>query len=156
MSQENVEIVRRFMSAHEGEDLIPLIREFAERLGPEFQPHAVLAWWADDPGWQHAHPNIEWDSQVVEEQETAHGPTEVAVRWAGYLELWDSFVYRAVEYRDLGDWVLVPEDIRARGRDGVAVEMRIFVLHHVREGKVAVYRSRRTEQEALKAVGLEE
>ena len=45
---------------------------------------------------------------------------------------------------------------KARGRDGIVVEMRTFQLYRVREGKLAVYRVYLSEQEALKAVGLAE
>jgi ketosteroid isomerase-like protein len=75
---------------------------------------------------------------------------------ADWLEAWESLVNSSVDYRDLGDWVLVRLDTQARGRDGVAVNMRRFLLYQVRDGKVAVYRSFGTEQEALKAVELEE
>jgi hypothetical protein len=61
MSQESVEIVRRLNTPHEGEDVIPAIRESVERFGPDPQPDAVLAEWREDPGWQHMHPDIEWD-----------------------------------------------------------------------------------------------
>ena len=74
--------------------------------------------------------------------------------WADWVDVWESYIYRQLEYRDLGDWILVPAEIRARGRQGVAVEMRTFQLYQVREGKVAVYRVFLSEREALKAVGL--
>jgi hypothetical protein len=50
----------------------------------------------------------------------------------------------------------VPFETRARGREGIAVEMRSFVLYHVRERKIDVYRSFLSEQEALEAAGLRE
>src|SRR5256885_5751588 len=61
MSKENVQVVRRFNEPYDGRDLIPVILESVERLGPDPQPEAVLADWAGDPTWQHAHPEIEWD-----------------------------------------------------------------------------------------------
>jgi hypothetical protein len=73
---------------------------------------------------------------------------------ADWLEGWESYVHRVVEYRDLGDWVLVPLELRACGLTGVRVEMRAFQIIQVRDGKVAVYRSFRTEQKALEAAGL--
>jgi ketosteroid isomerase-like protein len=60
-------------------------------------------------------------------------------------------VFRVVEYRDLGGWVVVPTDVWARGRDGIPVEMRVFQIFRVREGKVAVMRAFLSEEEALAA-----
>jgi hypothetical protein len=151
-----VEIVRRFLAPYEGEDLVPHMREAVERLGPDFQPNAVLAYWAEDPGWQHVHPDIEWDVRAAELSSTAHGPREVAMWFADWVGVWESQINHVVEYRDLGDWVLVLMDMQARGREDIAVEMRRFQLYRVREGKVAVCRSFHTEREALKAVGLAE
>jgi hypothetical protein len=154
MSQEDVEVVRRFHEPYDGADLIPGMRVWVERLGPDFRADAVLAYWAEDPAWQHVHPDIEWDSRVGGLSETAHGAREVALWWADWLEVWETFVARVLQYRDLGDWILVPFDVRARGRGGIAVEIHAFALYQVREGKVAVYRSFLSEQEALDAAGL--
>ena len=41
MSQENVEIVRRFNEAHDGEDIIPLLRAGVERVGADPEPADV-------------------------------------------------------------------------------------------------------------------
>jgi hypothetical protein len=157
MSQENVEVVRRLNTPHEGEDVIPLIRESLERFGPYPQPDTVLAEWAKDPGWQHMHPEIEWDVSATGVFGTvAHGPRELALWWADWAEAWDSYVYRISEYRDLGDWVLTLTDVRARGRGGIPVEMRTFELYQARDAKVARYRAFLSEQEALEAAGLSE
>jgi hypothetical protein len=134
-----------------------LIRESLERFGPDPQPEAVLAEWRDDPGWQYGHPEIEWDVRATGAFGTvAHGPREVALWWADWVEAWDSYVYRISEYRDLGDWVLTPTDVKARGRGGIPVEMRVFQLWQVRDGKVAALRAFLSEREALEAVGLSE
>jgi ketosteroid isomerase-like protein len=154
MSADDVEIVRRFLVSYESGDMVPRMREFVERVGPDFQPDAVLAEWAQDPVFQHIHPDIEWDARASGLSATARGQGELALWWVGVLEMWESYVVRVAEYRDLGDWVLVLADTQARGREGIVVERRLSQLHQAREGKVAVFRSFRTEQEALEAVGL--
>ncbi len=121
MSQENVELVRRFYEPIQGENLVPRLQEAVERVGPDPQTEAVVAFWAEDPAWQHVHPDV-----------------------------------RPTEYRDLGDWVLVETEARAQGRGGIPVAMRVFELYQVRDGKIVVYRSFFSEQEALEAAGLEE
>ena len=155
MSQENVEIVRRFNEPHDGEDIIPLLRAGVELVGPDPEPEAVLAFWAEDPGWRYVHPEIEWDVAATGPVgATASGPVEVARWWADWSETWESYVYRMVEYRDLGDWVLAPADVRAKGRGGIPVEMRTFQIFRVSDGKISTMRAFLSEQEALEAAGL--
>jgi ketosteroid isomerase-like protein len=157
MSQEDVEVVRRYNAPREGTDVIPEIRKAVERFGPDPQREAVLAVWADDPAMQHLHPDIEWDvSATGAFGSTAHGPTQLARWWAEWVEGWESYVYRMLDYRDLGEWVLTPADVQARGRGGIAVEMRVFHLWQVRNGKIAVMRAFLREDEALEAAGLSE
>jgi ketosteroid isomerase-like protein len=153
ISNQNVEVVRRLNVPYEGVDAVPFMREGVERLGPDFQPDAVLASWAEDPAFQHLHPDIEWDARATGLSATARGPRAFALWWADWVEAWESYVYRVLEYRDLGDWVLVCAEVQARGRGGIAVEMRTFQLYEVRDGKVAVYRVFLSEQEALEAAG---
>jgi hypothetical protein len=54
MSQQNVEIVRRFNEPTEGDSLVPAIREGVEQLGPDPTPEAALAWWGEPSGWRYS------------------------------------------------------------------------------------------------------
>ena len=155
MSEGSLEIVRRFNRGHDGEDLIPVLRRAVERLGSDPEGEAVLAVWADDPSWRHVHPEVEWDTAGVLGT-TVKGPVAVAAWWGDWLDTWESYVYRIAEYRDLGDWILTPTDIRARGRNGIPVEMRVFQIFHVRDGRVDSCRAFLTETDALEAAGLRE
>jgi hypothetical protein len=103
MSQENVEIVRRFNAPSERQSLIPTIRADLEQYGYDPQPEAVLAVWAEDPTWQHVHPDIEWDTGLGT---VARGPRELVQWWADWVEGWESYVYPILGYSDLGDWVM--------------------------------------------------
>jgi len=159
MSEDHVEVVRRFYASAEGENLVPRMRETVERLGPDPQTEAVLAFWAEDPTWKHVHPDVEWDTSGSGGAPAARGAKEVVALWTDWLEALESYVFRPTEYRDLGDWVLVETEARARGargRGGIPVEMRVFEIYQVRDGKIAVYRSFLSKQEALEAAGLEE
>jgi hypothetical protein len=157
MSRENVEVVRRFNAPHENEDIVPLIRQMLEMIGPDPQPDTVLAFWEQDPAWRHAHRDIQWDTSATGVLgSTANGPTEVALWWAEWVQVWESYVYRILKYRDCGAWVLTPATVQARGREAIPIEMRIFQLWQVRDGRVAVYRAFGSEREALEAVGLRE
>jgi LmbE family N-acetylglucosaminyl deacetylase len=64
MSRENVEVVRSLQAPWEGKEVIDAIRRVLERIGPDPRPEAVLAAWAQDPGWRHVHPDIEWDTSA--------------------------------------------------------------------------------------------
>jgi hypothetical protein len=46
--------------------------------------------------------------------------------------------YQATRERDLGDWVLTVNDALARGRGGIPVEMKVFQLWQVRDGKIVI------------------
>jgi hypothetical protein len=156
MSQENVEVVRRARATYDGRDLVPDIREMVERLGPEPNSDAVLAFWAENPLWQYLHPDIEFDTSATGlAGSVARGPREVIRWWSDWVDVWESYVVQLTpEYRDLGEWVFASVDIRAQGRGGISAELRVFELYQVRDGKVAVYRTFLSERAALEAVGL--
>ena len=153
MSQESVEVVRQHLSPHEGEDLLPVVRELLERFGPDPQPDAVLESLAEDPGWRLTHPDIEWDLSATGMGSVARGTRELALWWAVWTAVWSSHVYRMREYRDLGDWVLTVADVHATAR-GYSVEPQIFQVWQVKDGKVIVMRAFLSKADALKAVGL--
>ena len=149
-------MVRRFYAPIQGENLVPRMQEAVERVGPDPQTEAVVVFWAEDPAWQHVHPDVEWDTSGSGGAPTARGAKEVGAFWTEWLEAWESYVFRPTVYRDLGDWVLVETEARAQGRGGIPVAMRVFELYQVRDGKIVVYRSFFSEQEALEAAGIEE
>jgi ketosteroid isomerase-like protein len=155
MSQENVDVVRRW-HAYEGKNAVPPMRKAVERLGPDPEPEAVLALWAEDPSWGHAAPDIEWDERPGSDGQCGAWAGRSRQLWAEWVETWESYVFRCSDYRDLGNWVLAPVEVQAQGRDGMEIEMRAFEIMQVRDGKVAAYRSFLSEQEALEAAGLRE
>jgi hypothetical protein len=155
MSQDAVEVVRRFNDPHEGQDLMPTIREAVARFGPEPDPAAVLAWWADDPSWRHVDEEVEWDTSSIGGVGTkVKGPLEVARWWGDWTEAWQRYTYTTVEYRDLGEVVFSRVAIDARGPGDVPVEMTVFQLWEVCAGKVGAGRVFMSEAEALEAAGL--
>jgi hypothetical protein len=156
MSRENVEIVRRARTPAEGKKLVARMRDTVERLDPDPQPETVHALWAEDPFLRHLHPDIEWDTSATGAIGTvARGLEEVAHWWQGWVRAWESYAFRSTgEYRDLGEWVLAPVDVTAQGRGGIPVEVRVVETYRLRDGKIGAYRSFRSAQEALEAVGL--
>ena len=157
MSQENVDLIRRHLEPHEAENLVPIFREFVDRLGPTPEAEAVLTLWGEDAAWRYVHPEIQWEAVGGGPLDAmATGPVEVAGRWADWVDAWESYVYRVIEYRDLGEWVLSIVEVRAEGRGGIPLTMRTFELRGIRDGKIAVCRIFGSEQVALEAAGLRE
>ena len=151
-----MEVVRLATEPHNGEDMVPLIREGLETIADWSDTDAVVAAWAEDPNVRPMHPDVEWDASAIGVFGVAHGIYGLALFWREWVELWESYVYEMREYRDLGDWVLTINDAKARGRGGIPVETPVFQLWRVRDGKIVVVRLFGSETEALKSVGLEE
>jgi hypothetical protein len=133
-----------------------MIHAAVEEFGPDPDPAVVLAFWAEDPSWRYAGPDIEWDVSAPGFASTVKGARQVALWWADWTQAWKSYLYRTIEYRDLGDWVLTRADVQATGPGDIPVEMRIFQIWKVRAGKVAACRLFLSESEALEAAGLSE
>jgi hypothetical protein len=153
MSEENVEIVRLATEPHNGEDMVPILREVVDGVY-DWSDTEVVAAFANDPDFRPMHPEVEWDPTAVGLAGVAYGFYGLALFWREWVEVWESYVYEMREYRDLGDWVLTVNDARARGRGGMPVEMQVFQTWRVRGGKIVTVRLFLSEAEALKAVGL--
>ena len=152
-----MELVRRHLEPYEGQDIVPSVRELVARLGPAPEPDAVIAVRADDPAWRHHHPEAEWETVFGGPLDMkAAGPVEMHQTWVAWTEVWESYVYRVVEYRDLGEWVLTLIDVRGSGRNGIPVELRTFEIRSVRDGMIAVTKVFGSEREALQAARLSE
>ena len=151
-----MEIVRLATEPHNGEDMVPTIRETVEGIANWADTHAVVAAIANDPMVLPMHPEIEWDASALGLFGVAHGLYGLAVFWRDWVETWESYIYEMREYRDLGDWVLTINDARARGRGGIPVEAPVFQIWKVRHDKIVIVRLFGSEAEALKAVGLAE
>jgi ketosteroid isomerase-like protein len=154
MADTSLEVVRAINEPWEGRDVIPTMRAALEQLGPDPQPDATVAFWAGDPLLRHIHPDVEWEAPLPGVS-TAHGAADLLRWWGEWLEAWESYTIRILEYRDLGDWVMTLNDIRARGRDGIPLELTNFQLWQVREGKVTRVRIFFDERTALEAVAPE-
>lgn len=150
MSSEAVEIVRSYNEGHLRVDLVPLIREFAERHDPA-EDHDFEAWIQEHPLNRSLHPEIEWDVSAGGMFRTYRGLKALGEFWVEWVENWESYIVESIEYRDLGeDWVLTPVEVKAQGRNtGVSVQMRVFEVWQVRDGKIILMKACLSEAEAL-------
>ena len=132
MSEENVEVVRRFYAAWSGDELpgpTELMNPEIEYVNPD---RAV------EPGTRRG---LAAFSRAVEK----------------VFEGWETWHMEPEQFRAVGDQVAVVVRYRARGRgSGVEVEGRESALWTVRNGKVVRYAWFHEPADALEAAGLEE
>ena len=130
MSQENVEIVRRYMDNW---------KETGEPLWNEIDPDAVFV--------------IDPESFVAG---TYRGHEGIRDLFRLTAEVFDQFLYEADDMVDAGDSVLVLGRISARGiQSGATGTQQGALVFQIRDGLIVAYRSYFDQQEALAAVGLE-
>jgi uncharacterized protein len=133
VSQENVEIVRSAFDAFERGDITGVLR----LCDPDIE--------------------ITQAADVVGVPRHQHGHAGMLEAFAAWPEQWDDYRTEVISMTDLGDQVMVNQMSRGRGNDtGVPVEMPFTFLFLVRDGKITEWRIFTREDEALKAVGLEE
>jgi uncharacterized protein len=132
VSQENVEIVRRWIEAFNRASLEGVL----ELADPDVE------WWnrEDDPG-----PPV------------SRGHDGLAAGMAELDESLDELRVEPKEFIDAGEYVVVPVHVVGRGRgSGASFEEHEVYVFRLRNGKVTEGREYRAKNEALKAVGLEE
>jgi ketosteroid isomerase-like protein len=137
MSQENVEVVRRFFQEVLSRDprLEETWRDAPDYFDPDFE-------YREDPAWPGAgtYRGIPAFRRVV----------------SGYSEAFPAMTLRADELFDAGDRVVVFISFWARGQSGADAPMRQAGIFSVRQGRVASWQVVFDRAEALKAVGLSE
>ena len=129
MSQDNVEVVRRWIWAFENDT-----DAFRDTL----------------------HPEIEWSP--FEESHTPSYAIEGAMRIRNqWLDTWDEHRVDLEEMNEEGDNVVVSAHVTARGRaSGVEVDVRLHFHFKVRDGKVVYVFEHEDKAAALEAAGLPE
>jgi uncharacterized protein len=131
MSEANVELVRRLLSAFDRAEFEVTL----EALDPEVE-------WQVPPG-------------IAIGQEVYRGRDEVQKGFAEWLAAWDTYRFEAEEILDHGDHVVVGGMQIGRGRgSGVEVGFPTFHVFTLRDGKITRHRSYRDRAEALEAAGL--
>jgi ketosteroid isomerase-like protein len=130
MSQENVEIVR---SGYEALN-------------------------AGQPDYALFHPALIYHPRADEPNPSAHVGRDAFERLLdGFLESFSDLRFNVLELIDIGDRVIASTMMHGRGAaSGASVEDAYVVVYRMQDGLVVEGWEYRTEQEALKAVGLEE
>jgi ketosteroid isomerase-like protein len=131
MSQENVEIVRRFDQAASRGDVEAFLLDM--------------------------HPDIEFFPRRASMQGCYYGHQGIRQFFAENAENYEFFAVENEEFRDLGDRLLAFGTARVRGKgSGVEVETRTALVLTFREGKIIRFEDFGARSRALEAVGLSE
>jgi ketosteroid isomerase-like protein len=128
MSQENVEIIRR---AYEAVN-------------------------AGQPVYSIFHPALIYHPRADEPDPSVHVGRDAFERLLdGFLESFSDLRFDVLEVIDTGDRVIASTMIHGRGAaSGASVEDAYVVVYRLRDGLIVEGWEYRTEQEALKAVGM--
>jgi ketosteroid isomerase-like protein len=131
MSEENVEIVRRFEECWSRQDL--------------------------DAALQCVHSEMEfdWSDSMGPFRGTYKGHEGLAEFWTQMLEAWERFSPEMEEAIECGAEHLITVDVvRAEGKgSGIAIEARGAMHWTVRDGKIVRAKMFQTREEALEALG---
>ena len=132
MSQENVEVVRRFFDDLTRGDL----EAAATRLSAE----------------------VVWDTNVRgSDGSVVYGHETVIDVIRAWLDVWEDASFDVPEIRGADDQVAGHVRQHARGKSsGIQGDVDAFATYEFADGKIAAYREYSTWSEALKAVGLAE
>jgi ketosteroid isomerase-like protein len=133
MSEENMEIARRYLAAYDSGGL-----------------DAVAEFW---------HPDIEWRAVegYLDDVGLIRGPDELRQYYRQWEETFDAGRTEIEELTEAGDEVvaLLRGVGRMKGSDA-EIDIRYAVVISIRDGKIASGREYSTHQEALEAAGLSE
>ena|SRR6476661_1247137 len=130
MSQENVEIVRRFADAIDRRDFDAALKDVA--------------------------PDCEFDnsSNLGEWRGVHRGHDQIRQMWQTFLEPWESSWSEIDEVIDAGDCVVICGTAHLRGRDGIEVTAKQNFVFTFRDGVVTHVAALSERAEALEAAGL--
>src|SRR2546423_14440612 len=132
MSQENADLVKQVLDDYSRRDI-----------------EALRA-------LHHADIELDWSASRGSLAAVYRGFEDCLRFYREYYETFESTVVVADCFIDTDDSVVVPNVAYQRGRDGIEVSARSTLVYTVRGGKVARVCLYQEQDEALKAVGLEE
>ena len=144
MSQQNVEVVRRYLEATDS--------PFKDGFVPADAPEAFPAWWAEfwDPDADY------YPIRGFPEAQPRHGREEIIDFLTDYLAAYERYHYLVKQARAVGDdRVFVHGHVWAEGRtSGAAVEGDLYHCFWLRHGRFIRAEDHLTARSALSALGL--
>jgi ketosteroid isomerase-like protein len=143
MSEENVDLIKGFLSAYEGIDLVAFWRDTDSAdlravFEAVYDPAIEIVWVDTSP-----------DSGPF------HGIDEAMRAFEEWLESFEEFFMSTTEFLDAGDEVVVTAVTPGRGKgSGAQVEMTVYWVIAVNDDKIARLHEYSTKAGALEAAGL--
>ena len=106
-----------------------------------------------EPYLEFLHPDISYaPATAATEGITYEGRERVRGYLTGIQETWKGLQCEPVEFREVGDCLVMVARWRASGRaSGVALDSLLVVAHEIRDGKIAWLRAFTNETEAMRA-----
>ena len=106
-----------------------------------------------EPYMEFLHPDISYaPATAATEGVTFEGKDRVRAYLESIKETWSGLESEPVEFREVGDLLVMIGRWRASGRaSGVAVDSLVIVVHEIRDGKIAWLRAFTDEDEAMRA-----
>jgi hypothetical protein len=89
--------------------------------------------------WSVIAPDVEFDLTPIVggSANVYNGHSGFLDYWEEWLGLWDEYVYSAAGYQAVGDWIVADVSVRAHGRHGVPLDLRVGQAFLVRDGQIA-------------------
>jgi len=108
-----------------------------------------------DAALEFVHPDVEWVSAEMfpDIEPVYHGHEGVMRFWRDFLEPWESLEIDGERMIEAGEALLVLARFRARGRQGLEVDLRVGQLFTLADdGRVIHFRAFASHDEALRAI----
>jgi ketosteroid isomerase-like protein len=152
MSQENVELVRRFFGAIER--AFDAYWKDPRSIAVALEARDLWPEWVE--AYEYLHPQIEW--QTVFLGETARGYLEAARIWDDFLKWAEDYRPSLDEVADLGsDHVFAVVALVGKGKDSdIRMDARFFDVVTLRDSLIARIEEYSSRTEAIEAAGLRE
>ena len=144
MSEENVEIVRRFVDLWSGRDIVAMARDDPDAI------RTMMSFLTED---------VELRFSATVEQRTNYGADASLRALMEWLEPWAEYFQEAQETIDADGADAVVVTYRQWGRgaaSGVVAESAVAHVYSVRDGKISRIHEYGSRAEALEAAGLAE
>jgi ketosteroid isomerase-like protein len=132
MSQENVEVVRASLDAYRRRDTVTL------------------------RALNHPDMELDWSASRGFQAGIYRGFDEALRFYDEYFAAFDTIIFEPLSFIDVDDSVVVPNVAHQRGRDGIEVTARSALVFTVRDRRISRICLYQRQEDALKAVGLEE
>ncbi len=144
--------MRQYLEPFSGVDFLPPVRSVIGRRAELGDEGAVASMGS---AWEVLDPEIEFDATPVVGGSTTvyRGYSGFLGYWDEWLSLWETYTYEVLEYEMVGGWVVVDIAVRAEGRQGIGIDLRVGQAFDVGDGRIRRIRVFPSMAEARERLG---